>query len=196
MTTGTMPADRLISALEAMLFLYGEPVPIKRIASLLGAAKGSAVTIDEAAEIGGALAERLRADDRGLMLIVQDERYQLATKPEFHAAIESIMKSEMNEELTPAALETLAIIAYGSAVPRSTVDYIRGVNSSFILRNLLLRGLVEREPDPKRGNAYRYFVSFEFLRHIGAAAAKDLPDYEKFNALIGRLNAGEAANPA
>ena len=89
----------------------------------------------------------------------------------------------MDTPLTPASLETLAIIAYLGPCNRALIEYVRGVNSTFILRSLMIRGLVERKPDPKRMNTFLYQVSFDFLRHMGLTRQGDLPDYEKYRKL-------------
>lgn len=177
------PQDRQLASLEALLFTYGEPLAAKKIASLLGCAE------DEARACGNALAKKLTDDsERGLLLIQSANEFQLVTKPAHTALVESLVKAEAQEELTPAAQETLAVIAYGGPVGRADIDYVRGVNSSFILRSLLLRGLVDREPDPHRANAYRYTLSFECLKHLGATTVETLPDYEKYRQLIAKLH--------
>ena len=98
--------------------------------------------------------------------------------------LEEITKQEFTEALTPASLETLSIVMYSGPISRADIEYIRGVNSSFTLRALLMRGLAERETDPKRGNAYLYKASFELLRHLGLSKNEDLPDYPKYKDLV------------
>ncbi len=168
----------LLGAIEALLFIYGEPMEIKRIAKATGEKEDSVK--DALMELKDACAK----ENRGLALILHDNRAELVTKPEHGGLFESVLKEELHENLTPAALETLAVIAYAGPVPRNMIDYIRGVNSSFILRTLLMRGLVERSPDPKHGNAYLYRASFEFLRHLGISGAEELRDHEKFSNLV------------
>ena len=94
------------------------------------------------------------------------------------------MKETLNENLTPAALETLALVSYVGPVSRSEIEYIRGVNTAFTLRNLLIKGLVQRSSDPKRGNVYLYKPSLDLLKFLGLPKIEDLPDYEKFKELI------------
>ncbi len=98
-----------------------------------------------------------------------------------------LLKDEFTEALTPAAVETLSIIAYGGPVTRSVVDYIRGVNSSFILRTLLLRGLIDRVLDLHHGNAYVYQASFDMLKHLGLDKAESLPDYQVLRDIVQKL---------
>ena len=161
----------LQAALEAFLFLYGEPV------SFPEARKALKVADDAFHAALSSLKDALRDASRGLALIEEGERIQLVTKPAFGALRDAFMKEVLRAELTPAAVEALAVVAYAGPVARSGVDYLRGVNSSFIIRSLLLRGLIERSPDPERGNVYQYRVSMEFLKHLGLASRENLPDY-------------------
>lgn len=183
-----MEQEKLISALQALLFIYGEPMEIKKAASTL---EVKPADIEAAAKT---LAQQMIDAKSGLALVFYDSKIQLTTRPEFASLLEKIVKSELNEALTPAGLETLSIVAYSAPVSRAEIDYIRGVNSTFILRNLLLRGLIDRENDPKRANAYVYKPSFDFLKHIGVSRVEDLPEFEKFSKLTQQLK--PAANPA
>jgi segregation and condensation protein B len=89
----------------------------------------------------------------------------------------------LKEDLSPASLETLAIVAYKGPINRIEIDNIRGVNSSFILRSLLIRGLIDRQIDAHRANAYSYKPSFDLIRKLGIDSLEQLPDYEKFKTL-------------
>lgn len=113
-----------------------------------------------------------------------NNQIQLATKPDFQKLGEKIIKEEIKENLTPATLETLSIVAYNGPIARSTIDYLRGVNSGYILRNLLVRGLIERYPDPQRPYVFLYNVSFDFLKHLGLAKQEELPEYQKYKDLV------------
>ena len=159
-------------ALEAILFIHGEPLPFKKAEKLLNLSQGETETV--ISELKGKLAER------GLDLTIHDSSMQLTTKPEFSGMLESVIKEELQEELTPASLETLAIVSYLGPVPRSKIDFVRGVNSTFILRSLLLRGLVERSSDSHRTNVFLYKASFDLLRHLGINSVNDLPGFSKY----------------
>lgn len=172
--------ERKIAELEALLFYYGEEVSISKISKVLGIPEG------KSRDILKTLKESLDSDSsRGLTILEKEGRYQLATKPEAAEMVRKIASEELKESLTPAALEALAIIAYLGPVPRSVVDYIRGVNSSFILRSLLVKGLAERRVGEKR-SAYLYDISFDFLKHIGVDKKENLPEYEKFRNILER----------
>lgn len=157
-----------LAELEALLFHYGEPVELKKISKILNLKENEVADLVNSYE------------GQGLMILRQGERVQLVTKPEHKGIAEELIKEEFREELTPASLETLAIVAYLGPVPRSTIDFVRGVNSSFVLRSLLMRGLIERELNPHRQNVYDYRVSFDFLRHMGLGSQSELPGYEKY----------------
>lgn len=163
--------------LEALLFIYGEPLSIAKIAEIL------AVKHEEVIVVAKELEASLNSSERGLMIITLGDKIQLATRPEFSSMLETVIKSELKEALTPASLETLSIIAYSGPIARAEIDYIRGVNSSYTLRALSLRGLIDRANDPKRGNAYVYTPSFDLLKHIGVDKVESLPEYEKFRSL-------------
>ena len=77
-------------------------------------------------------------------------------------------------------MEALAIVAYKGPISRANIEYIRGVDSTFTLRNLLMRGLVEREENPKDRRSYLYRVSANFLKYIGISGMRDLPQYDEF----------------
>lgn len=182
--------QHLEAAIEALLFIYGEPITAKKIGQLLGVSE---------AEVHTAIAmleQSLASGSRGLTIMHHDNQFQLATKAAFSPLVEQVMKAELRETLTPAALETLSIVAYGAPMTRSEIDFIRGVNSSFILRSLLIRGLVQREADPKRANSFIYKPSLDLLKYLGVSRAEDLPEYEKFSELAKKVRPNELAPSA
>lgn len=171
--------NNLMAALESLLFIYGEPIGLEKIAELLE------VEQKEVEEVIIGFEIRLKTDNsRGLVLNRINNQIQLATKPDFQKLGEKIIKEEIKENLTPATLETLSIVAYNGPIARSTIDYLRGVNSGYILRNLLVRGLIERYPDPQRPYVFLYNVSFDFLKHMGLAKQEELPEYQKYKDLV------------
>jgi len=181
--------DDKLAELEALLFIHGEPLSTKKIAAILD------VKLERAAELIEELKKNLEDAARGLAVIFDGEKVQLVTKAKFGKIIEKFVKEELSEELTPASLETLAAIVYFAPISRARLEYLRGVNSSFILRSLLLRGLVERFPDPERQNQFLYRPTFELLKHIGLSKREDLPDFEKFQSLMKAFEAPAAPTP-
>jgi segregation and condensation protein B len=166
------------ASLEALLFIHGEPLTYKKIQSVLGIEK------EELEAIIKALEADLAADTRGLQLVSDREKIQLATKPEFNSILESFMKEEISEDLSPASLEALSIIAYLGPISRARLEYLRGVNSIVILRSLMIRGLVERFPDPEHPAGFLYRGTFDLMKHLGIKEKEGLPDYEKFQELL------------
>ncbi|HPN96684.1 MAG TPA: SMC-Scp complex subunit ScpB [Candidatus Moranbacteria bacterium] len=166
-----MDQEKLKSIIESILFISGEPVKISKISKLTGAAKPeieNAIMVLQG-EFG---------KNRGMVIIKKDDEVQMATSPENSSFIGDLVKSEIQESLSRAALEVLSIIAYRGPISRSDVEAIRGVNSSFTMRSLLMRGLVERIDSPKDSRAYLYRISFEFLKKLGLDSAEKLPDWE------------------
>ncbi|MDE2001698.1 MAG: SMC-Scp complex subunit ScpB [Patescibacteria group bacterium] len=171
-----------LGKVEAMLFIYGEPIEMKKLAKIVGLKEADLESAIAAYET------ELARDERGLTLVRDKSKVQLVTKPAFAKMLEDITKQEFSESLTPAALETLSIISYAGPISRADIEFIRGVNSSFIVRTLLMRGLVDRETDPKRSNTYLYRTSFELLRHLGLQKNADLPDYAKYKELVAHMH--------
>lgn len=165
--------NNLIASVEAILFSYGEPLEIDKLVKLLNSEV-------EAVKLAISKLEQQYADEnRGLKIIFNDNKIQLATKSEFSKFLEEFAKEEFNENLTPATLETLALIIYFTPISRAKIDYFRGVNSNFILRSLLMRGLIERASD-SQDRSYSYQPTFDLLKHLGISKIEELPDYQKF----------------
>lgn len=163
----------LKSAIESLLFLQGEPVAIRRLAKATGA------TPQEISAALDKLQEEYR--ERGIQLIRNGDEWQFASHPDNKEIVEKFVATEHAEELSRAALEVLTIIAYKGPTSRARIEYIRGVNSSFTLRNLLIRGLIERAENPHDRRSYLYRISADFLKYIGITCVGDLPHYDEFS---------------
>jgi segregation and condensation protein B len=170
--------EKKLAALEALLFIHGEPVTYKKIASVLSVEKEEAETLVEEFK------HRLEDPARGLQLVSDREKVQLATKPEWNTILESFVKEELTEDLSPASLETLSIVAYLGPISRPRLEYLRGVNSSVILRSLMIRGLVERFQDPEHPSGFLYRLTFDAMKHLGIQQKEDLADFAKFQELL------------
>ena len=188
--------NELSREIEVLLFAYGEAMTPEKISKVLSEVNNRKVIVDDVAGARRVLDARLSREESGLSLMQSSEGVQLGTKPFGKEIIQHLTKAELNENLTPAAVETLSIIAYIGPVPRSTIDYIRGVNSSFILRTLLIRGLIDREPDPLRAQSYCYSASLQFLKHIGLSKTGELPEYEAFKEAVKAMQAQSAKTEA
>ncbi len=162
----------IIAQLEAVLFASGAPQHIDRIAKTLRIPKDEAFSAIDALEV------RYRASESGLTLMRLGDAVQIATKGKYASVIERLRTGEIEENLSRASLETLAVIAYRAPVTRADIDAIRGVNSSFTLRHLLIRGLIEREGNPHDSRGYIYRPTFDFLKVLGIERVTDLPEYD------------------
>jgi segregation and condensation protein B len=159
--------------LESLLFVSGKPLEIKDLSSFLKKDKQ---------EIETALQELIteyKNRNCGLRIIESGKKYQMASAPDNAKVVQDFLQTEVSGELTPASLETLTIIAYRGPIKKSDLEKIRGINCSLILRNLLIRGLVE-EID-KDNDDKEYNVSLEFIKFLGLDSVKDLPDYDRFH---------------
>lgn len=154
---------------ESLLFIRGEPFSVAELAKIT----------KESKEVISAALEELSREyaERGIVLLEKNGEFQFGTNPENREWVEKFVKSEFTEDLTRASVETLAIIAYKGPLMRAEIDYIRGVNSSFMVRNLLMRGLVSRKENPKDARSYLYEISFDFLKHFGMTRVEELPQY-------------------
>lgn len=161
----------LESKIEGLLFYKNEELKIDKLASLLD------VSVEQINEALAKLENSLSS--RGIVLIRKNDSVILGINSELSPIIETIRKDEISKELTKASLETLSIILYKNNVSRSEIDYIRGVNSSFILRNLLVRGLIEKIVDPKDTRRMLYRPSLDALSFMGITSIDKLPNYEE-----------------
>ena len=161
----------LESKIEGLLFYKGEDVQIKKLAELL---KVSTEEIEESLK-----KLEISLSGRGLVLVRKDDSVVLGISGELSPIIEGIRKDEVTKELTKSSLETLSIVLYKNGISRSEIDYIRGVNSSFILRNLLVRGLIEKIVDPKDSRRLLYRPTFDTLSFMGITSIEQLPNYEE-----------------
>ncbi len=169
---------KLSQHIEALLFLSGEPVKVSRLSEILE--KKEEDILEAVSELQKEL------EGRGICLIKNNEEISLGTSPESSKYCEKLMKEELNRSLGKAGLETLAVVLYKGAfgaegVARSEIDYIRGVNSTFTLRNLSVRGLVKRKISPADKRSFVYFPSTELLQYLAVTKKEDLPDFEDFN---------------
>lgn len=161
----------LSATLESLLFISGEPIAIKKLAKIANVTEAEAK--DGLAELAQTHEER-----RGLRVIVKDGQVELVSHPDNAKFVDELVKSGMEEDITDATAETLAIVAYKGPIARAAIDDIRGVNSQYTLRTLLIRGLVERISHPDDSRTFLYRVSFDLLKKLGLRSASDLPEFD------------------
>jgi segregation and condensation protein B len=165
----------LAAKIEAILFWKAEPVSIKKLVTLLSTDQAKISATDVKAGLTE-LENSLKG--RGVTLVQTDEDVMLGTSKELSPLIEKLTKDELTRDLGKAGLETLSIVLYQGPISRSDLDYIRGVNSQFILRALLIRGLVERIDNPKDARSYLYKPTVDLLSHLGVSKITELPEYD------------------
>lgn len=191
-----MPSG-LAAKIEGLLFVANRPLSLRKLAELCDASRPE---IEAAIQ---ELAERYEKADGGIRLVRGNDDVQLATAPDVADDVREFLKDETTGELSKPSLETLTIIAYRGPIAKSELEQIRGVNCSLILRNLLMRGLVESRGDGKEIDA-AYSVTLDFLRFLGIASVADLPEYEKLRShenvvrvvAMGKNEGGKAGQPA
>jgi segregation and condensation protein B len=154
----------LESQIESVLFVRTEGVTTNFLSTFLEV---------PASDIRNALATlATQLEGRGLKLLQSGDTCMLVTHPDMGLKIATLFDEDTTAELTPASLQTLSIILYKGTATRGEISYIRGVDSRMSLRNLLMRGLIEKT----NGDAYR--ATTDTLRHLGVPRVEDLPRYK------------------
>lgn len=168
----------LKSIIESLLFISDRPLSKKEIA------QKTKKSLEEIERVIGELRDEYEKEKRGIIVLEKEDRIQLATNPENSEYVKKFLDHEIREELTPAAIETLAIISYRGPISKEELDQTRGVNCAIILRHLLIKGLIDQI---KENGKIFYNISFDFLRHLGIKTQKELPQFEKFHNLEIRI---------
>lgn len=175
--------------IESYLFYTGDAIAIKNLAKVFEVSEG------EIQDALNALEQALSG--RGIVLVRNGGDVMLATHPDMADVIMAIKKQELSDPLSKSALETLTIILYKDGATKPEIDFVRGVNSGFMLRNLLVRGLIEKVPndeDPTSRGASsghskrvtKYRATMDTLRFLGISTLSELPNFEQFKAEIER----------
>jgi segregation and condensation protein B len=173
--------EELSAKIEAMLFFKSEPLSLAFLVKELASSEEQVSKALENLESG------LR--ERGIVLMRKEDSFQLATAPAYSPLIEKLEKDDLSRDIGRAGLETLSIILYAGPISRSELDYIRGVNSQFIVRNLLVRGLVERVQSKKDLRSFLYRPTFKLLAYLGIERLENLPDYEEVQRELSSIKA-------
>ncbi len=171
-----MPIDVLI---EGFLFYKSAPQKKQTVIKIFDLSK------EDFTLALNVLKERLLSG--ATRIIETDNDIQLVTCTEFAPVIEAMRKNELKSDIGKAGAETLAIVLYQAPISRAEIDRVRGVNSSFILRNLMVRGLVERLHD-KNTNSYKFTVTPALLAQLGVTHKHDLPDFAKVTDRLEQFN--------
>ncbi len=174
----------LPAQIEALLLYEGEALSVAQIAKTLE---------KDTESVALALVElKNQLEHRGVMLIENGNTYMLATHPEMQPVFTQLRKDELERELSKSALETLTVIAYRGPIAKHDIDYIRGVNSYFSLRNLLVRGLIEKI---EHADTVTYRLSTDTLSYLGITSPSELPDFEHVASECARIITNETPAP-
>ncbi|GAB4568954.1 MAG: SMC-Scp complex subunit ScpB [Anaerolineae bacterium] len=162
----------LSALIESLLFVADEPVPVERLAQVLGA------SIEAVEQALSELSQCLMT--RGTRLQRKGERVQMVSAPEAASYIEAFLGLDLTTRLSPAALEVLAIVAYKQPITRAQIEAIRGVSCDAVLRTLVNRGLLEEVGRLEQaGRPILYGTTFQFLQYFGLKSLDDLPPLDE-----------------
>jgi segregation and condensation protein B len=165
----------LQAQVESLLFVATETVSVERLAEVLG------VEIEQVERT--LLILHHEYADRGMRIQRKGKRVQMVTAPEASELVRRLLGLELTGKLSPAALETLAIVAYRQPVTRAQVEAIRGVSSDSVLRTLLNRGLVEEVGRlDQAGRPAIFGTTFDFLQQFGITSLDQLPPLRDLSA--------------
>lgn len=162
----------LKAVLEGILFIVGdEGTTIKEISNVLD------VSEEEVKKLLMELKKDYEDKGRGLRISYLGNTFKLTTKEEHKDYYEKLVTESRTTNLSNAALEVLAVIAYNEPITRLKIDEVRGVNSSQIVRRLLARGFIKvcgKEDTIGKPNLYK--TTNEFLDYFGLSSKEDLPE--------------------
>lgn len=160
--------------LEGLLFVAGKDgLTLEEIKNILE------INDEELKELIVNLQNDYCKENRGIMIKVLGSSLKLVTKEEHKEYYQKMFKEEQNENLSQSGLETLAIIAYNEPITRNQIDEIRGVNSSYVVRKLSLKGLIEEKGrSDLPGKPILYGVTNQFLDYFGLKTIEELPKLE------------------
>ena len=160
----------LKSALEAVLFAAGDPVPVGRLSLAFAAAPEE---IETAAML---LAEEYEREGRGIRLLRMEDRLQLCSAPDYASLITRTLEQRRPPMLSAAALETLAVVAYYQPVTRAVIEKMRGVDSSYTVSSLQEKGLITAAGRLEAPGRPTLFATTDlFLRVMGISELSQLP---------------------
>lgn len=170
-----MEKEKLKSVIESILFTRGEEMNLSQLAKIIEVKKSELTSATEE------LVTQYKEGGRGFGIVINGENIQMVTNPDNAQFVEKTIKKNLQENMSRTALEVLAIVAYRGPVSRADIEAIRGVNSSFTLRNLLMRGLIVKNTNENDQRGYLYNISTEFIKKMGMGKVDELPDYESLS---------------
>ena len=171
--------DRIYdSIIEALIFSSDDSLGSAEIINAIKGIDGEDVEItsNDIENVVDELNKKYNEENNSFRIVKIANGYLFATTEEYAKYVGYLSSEKTRRRLSHAALETLSIILYKNEITRSEIDYIHGVNSSFILRNLLVRGLIEKIIDPKDSRRFLYHPTFETLTFMGITSLDQLPN--------------------
>jgi len=172
-----MDRREIQGAIEAILFVTGEPLPIDDLRATLN------VTELEMIDALESLQALYELDARGLRLNRFGGSVQLTTNPDYAPFVERLLQPTQKQTLSQAALETLSVIAYRQPVTRAQIEAVRGVKCDYSVQSLSAKGLIQVIGRKDTiGHPLLYGTTDEFLRHFGIQSLNNLPDLMQFSA--------------
>lgn len=172
---GKKPDPLLKYKVEALLFAAGAPLAYPKLFRLLG---------EKESAIKKAIADlslEYKKQKRGIQILDRKNTVEMVTNADYGNVVSGLLKFEKEEQLSQPVMETLTIVAYRGPVSRADIELIRGVNSQYALRNLVMRGLLIQKQDPNDSRQSSYQVSENFLKHMGVTAVEELPEYKQLS---------------
>lgn len=164
-----------IGVLEGILFVVGdEGITLSQVCDVMG------ITEEEAKSILLELKKIYESEDRGLRISYLGDAFKLTTKKEHKEYYEKLVVNPVSNNLSQSSLEVLAIIAYNQPITRLEIDELRGVNSTYVLRRLVAKGLIKeagKSTLPGRPNLYK--TTKDFLDYFGLSTISDLPSFKR-----------------
>lgn len=175
-----MDTSKLDDIILALLFASEEPLPVRKIASVLGE-----VSVPDVKDALGRLETRTRENTPSIVLEQVAGGYQLSTNPEYANYVAGLYSGRRKHRLSKAAMESLAIVAYKQPITRAEMENIRGVGCGGVITTLMERSLIKIVGKAKvLGAPFLYGTTQEFLEYLGLNSLKDLPTIEELEALL------------
>lgn len=182
--------ENLLAHIEAMIFMSSRPISSAQLATRCEVREAEVLAVLEQIRVAR------NVDASGIHLMTSEDGVLFATNPLCAETIAKMSQDDLDTELTRPSLETLTIIAYRGPMTKPEIEAIRGVNCTLILRNLMMRGLVDEQEDSRKMQTV-YSVSMDALRFLGVHGVSELPEYDvlhgntKIDTLLASLSSSE-----
>ncbi len=185
--------EKLARHIESLIFVAKESISVKELKYNLEAHFNADFSIEEIENMISLLMDRYSSDFFSIEIVNISGGYKFLTKPAFHGTVGTYLKNNSKKKLSKAAMEVLSIIAYKQPIPKSEVEFIRGVNCDYTVHKLLEKGLLDiagRDDGP--GRPILYGTSEKFMDYFGLKDINDLPKPKEFK--IADTEAGSAVS--